>query len=71
MRPSSRKKKDEQKIPSVQDRSSPKITGKKAAFEDLHGRISRRAYELYVQRGCRHGHALDDWLEAEREILDQ
>ena len=40
----------------------------KAAFEDLHARISWRAYELYVQRGCREGHAQDDWLDAEREI---
>jgi hypothetical protein len=28
-----------------------------------------RAYELHVERGSRDGHDLDDWLEAEREIL--
>jgi hypothetical protein len=38
---------------------------------DLHALIAKRAYELYAERGYRHGHALDDWLEAEREILSR
>lgn len=37
--------------------------------DDLHVRIAQRAYELHAERGYREGHALDDWLEAEREIL--
>lgn len=37
--------------------------------DDLHVRIAQRAYELHVERGYREGRALDDWLEAEREIL--
>ena len=37
--------------------------------EDLHARISTRAREIYEQR-IRRG-ALDDWLEAEREILKE
>ncbi|OQW30544.1 MAG: hypothetical protein A4E19_09550 [Nitrospira sp. SG-bin1] len=32
-------------------------------------RIALRAYELYLQRGGMDGHAEDDWLQAEREIL--
>jgi hypothetical protein len=40
-------------------------------FDDLHGRITIRAYELYVQRGCREGCAVQDWLDAEREIANQ
>ncbi len=32
-------------------------------------RLRRRAYELYEQRGREDGFALDDWLQAEREIL--
>jgi hypothetical protein len=39
--------------------------------DDLHILIAKRAYELYTDRGYRHGCALDDWLEAEREILSQ
>ena len=31
--------------------------------------IRRRAYELYEQRGRVEGFALDDWLQAEGEIL--
>jgi hypothetical protein len=28
--------------------------------------IRHRAYELYVQRGMAHGHAVDDWLKGSR-----
>ena len=38
-------------------------------FEDLGSRLAKRAYELYVQRGQEHGHDIEDWLEAERQIL--
>jgi hypothetical protein len=37
--------------------------------EDLHTRISARALGIYEQR-IRQG-ALDDWLQAEREILKE
>jgi hypothetical protein len=39
-----------------------------APTSDLEFPIRRRAYELYEQRGHRDGHALDDWLDAEREL---
>jgi hypothetical protein len=32
--------------------------------------IGRRAYEIYQQRGREDGHDREDWLQAEREILD-
>ena len=31
--------------------------------------ISRRAYDLYLARGCEHGHDVDDWVRAERDLL--
>ena len=31
-------------------------------------RIARRAHEIYQARGGEHGKALEDWLQAEREI---
>jgi len=31
--------------------------------------IRRRAYELYVERGNQSGSELDDWLQAEEEVL--
>lgn len=40
-------------------------------FDDVHARITARAYELYVERGCREGYAEQDWLDAERKILDR
>jgi hypothetical protein len=33
--------------------------------------IAQRAYALYEARGREDGHDLDDWLEAERELLEQ
>lgn len=33
--------------------------------------IACRAYELFLREGGRHGHDLDHWLEAERQILDR
>ncbi len=30
--------------------------------------VARRAYDLYLARGCEHGHDMDDWLQAEREL---
>ena len=33
------------------------------------GRVAQRAYELYEQRGCQEGRALEDWLNAERQLV--
>ncbi len=30
--------------------------------------VAHRAYRLYRERGCLHGHDVDDWLQAEREL---
>lgn len=35
----------------------------------LEHEIRLRAYDLYVQRGRIDGSALDDWLQAEAEVL--
>jgi hypothetical protein len=37
--------------------------------DDLHLLIANRAYELYRKRGSEPRCALDDWLQAEHEIL--
>ncbi len=31
--------------------------------------IRHRAYELYLQRGMAHGPDVDDWLQAEAELV--
>ena len=33
--------------------------------------VSRQAYEFYEQRGSEPGHDIEDWLEAERLVLEQ
>jgi len=38
--------------------------------EDLQEQIKRRAYELFEERGKVHGRDLEDWLQAEIEVLD-
>ena len=37
--------------------------------DDLQARIAKRAFDLHAERGYRQGYALEDWLEAEGEIL--
>jgi hypothetical protein len=39
--------------------------------DDLQARVATRAHELYVNRGGGDGYALNDWIQAEREILSQ
>jgi len=34
-------------------------------------KIARRAHEIYLARGGREGHEIDDWLEAERELTQK
>lgn len=38
--------------------------------EALKQEIARRAYVRFCDRGCAHGGDVDDWLEAEREVLE-
>lgn len=53
--------------------SSPEtvVPRERQIFDDLHARITVRAYYLYVERGCREGCAEQDWLDAEGEILNR
>jgi len=32
--------------------------------------IQRRAYQIYLARGATDGHALEDWIQAERELRE-
>jgi HSP20 family molecular chaperone IbpA len=36
---------------------------------EIQNMIARRAYELFESRGFAHGHDVDDWIEAELELL--
>ena len=39
------------------------------SWEVTEDTIRTRAYELFEQRGKEDGHELDDWIEAEAEVL--
>jgi len=38
---------------------------------ELAAEIRRRAYELYEDRGRADGHSLEDWKQAEAEVLER
>jgi hypothetical protein len=33
--------------------------------------IARRAHELYLERGGKHGKDIEDWVRAEKELSDE
>ena len=51
------------------DRSSKALTDGRANVTEHN--IARRAYDLYLGRHGEHGHDLDDWLQAERELRER
>jgi HSP20 family molecular chaperone IbpA len=53
-----------EKLTAAEDRALPVF----AEVEEVLERIRQRAYALFEGRGFGEGHALDDWLAAEREI---
>lgn len=53
-----------QKVPAADDRSLPVF----ADLDRLAELIRVEAYNLFTGRGTGDGHALDDWLEAERKV---
>lgn len=55
---------DVQKVRAADDRTPPIF----AEFDKLADRIRVQAYNLFSHRGAGDGHALDDWLAAEREV---
>lgn len=49
--------------PAAHDAQSEEFTAPRAREV-----VARRAYDLYLARGCEPGHDIDDWLQAEREV---
>jgi hypothetical protein len=39
--------------------------------DGMRERISRKAYELWQERGCRDGQDLEDWLDAEAIVMEE
>ncbi len=38
---------------------------------EFDARVAMKAYELFERRGGDHGHDVDDWLEAERLVVEE
>ena len=50
------------------------LTGSKLLTTEAHPtreEVQQRAYEIYLERDGAHGHDVDDWLEAERELYEK
>jgi len=47
------------------------IIEQRSACDDRHSRIAVLAYLLYERHGCQEGRDLENWLEAEQQILIQ
>ncbi len=51
--------------------SDPLLLNSSSTTGNIDSRIADRAYELYQHRGGHHGQDLEDWLNAEREVLSE
>jgi DUF2934 family protein len=49
--------------------SAARVPGNPAQAQSIEEKIRIRAYLLFEKRGGAHGHHLEDWLQAEEEIL--
>lgn len=64
-RPAKESAPDKEQAVSAFDGSYASTSGDAASQQ----RVSERAFQLYEDRGTEDGHALDDWLQAEQEII--
>jgi hypothetical protein len=45
------------------------VPAARAAARPTYEQIAARAYQIYLERGCQTGHDVDDWLQAEYELM--
>ncbi len=57
------------KIVNIDDNSDPENTGNTINLPDRDARIAELAYYKAENRDFEPGHELEDWLEAEREVI--
>ena len=53
------------------EKSSPESEPQIAAGAPAREEIELRAYQIYVERGGAHGQDVEDWLQAERELVEK
>ncbi|MCA1663533.1 MAG: DUF2934 domain-containing protein [Myxococcales bacterium] len=56
------------KVSRARKSDAPTTTDSAQSMRDL---IAQRAYERFIARGYEHGHDVEDWLGAERELTQQ
>lgn len=56
---------------SSPDAGAPQNSGDTAAATLDRDQVAARAYEIYQERGGTDGMDLDDWLRAERELMQR
>ena len=49
----------------------PSVTTPIELPEGMWERINQKAFELWRDRGCREGYALQDWLDAEAAVMEE
>ena len=50
------------------ENSAPDLSTPQSPRSSPDDRVAQRAYEIYCERGCEHGHDIEDWLQAKREL---
>ena len=58
-------------MPALLEQPTSKEDMPDSAAPITHEAIELRAYFRYTHRGCTEGFALEDWLEAERELRQE
>ncbi len=53
------------------EKSSPGSERQAAEGHPRREKIKLRAHQIYVERGGAHGQDVEDWLKAERELLEK
>jgi hypothetical protein len=48
-------------------RTAPVIGGASLRLDP--NQVAKRAFIIFLERGAKHDHDLDDWLQAERELI--
>jgi hypothetical protein len=60
---------DQKKVSTVNRQINQTGRQQRLTESELNDRIRYRAYELFEQSGRADGHELDDWMQAESEVL--
>jgi len=53
------------------EKSSPGSEPQMAEGHPTREEIELRAYEIYIERGGAHGQDVEDWVQAERELVEK